>query len=176
MFTKNFKNLMVKNLLNANASGVNQSFPKDIKSEYYDINGELVVGMAVPTTQSTAVALASALSDTLKTTSGTNNSSWLVIGTGTGAVSENDYCLFNQDSNCTCVSAASSTTSNLTKSYTATFQNNSESDVTITETGIVGYVYIYNNFFTILLEHALLETPVIIPAGETRTITYVWSF
>lgn len=173
MFTKNFKNLMVKTLLNANSSGVNNSFPEDIKSEYYDINGKLIT---VPTTQWAAIALASALSDTLKTTSGTNNSSWLVIGTGTGAVSENDYCLFNEASNCTCVSAASSTTSNLTKSYTATFQNNSESDVTITETGIVGYVYIYNNYFTILLEHTLLETPVIIPAGETRTITYVWSF
>jgi len=176
MFTKNFKNLMVKTLLNANGSGINKSFSEDIKSEYYDINGELVAGIAVPTTQGTAVALASALSDTLKTTSGTDNSSWLVIGTGTGAVSENDYCLFNEASNCTCVSAASSTTSNLTKSYTATFQNNSESDVTITETGIVGYVHIYKYLCTILLEHTLLETPVIIPAGETRTITYVWSF
>lgn len=173
MFTKNFKNLMVKTLLNANSSGVNNSFPEDIESEYYDINGELV---AVPTTKYGALAIASALSDTLKTTSGTNNSSWLAIGTGTGTVSESDYCLFNQDSNCTCISASSSTTSNLTKSYTATFQNNSESNVTITETGIVGYVYIYNNYFTVLLEHTLLETPVIIPAGETRSITYVWSF
>lgn len=174
MFTKNFKNLMILNLFNANASGINRSFPADIVSDYYDING--VLSGSQNTNRNTAVSLASALSDTLKTTSGTINSSWLIIGTGTGVVSENDYCLFNQDSNCTCVSASSSTTSNLTKSYTATFQNNSESDVTITETGIVGNIDIPSCHITTLLEHTLLETPVIIPAGEIRTITYVWSF
>lgn len=174
MFTKNFKNLMVLNLLNSYGSGVNYFVDTTTTPVYKLINGEEFANRT--NTERGAVSLASALSDTLKTTNGTNDSSWLIIGTGTGTVSENDYCLFNQDSNCTCVSAASSTTSNLTKSYTATFQNNSESDVTITETGVVGNCWIYNNWYTMLLEHTLLETPVIIPAGGTRTITYVWSF
>lgn len=174
MFTKNFKNLMVLNLLNATASSNNYIIDQTTKSTYYTIDGTSLAEKG--NTARSATALASALSDTLQTAGGTNASSWLIIGTGTGTVSENDYCLFNQDSKCTCVSAASSTTSNLTKSYTATFQNNSESDVTITETGIVGDVWIYNNFYELLLEHTLLETPVIIPAGETRTIAYVWSF
>lgn len=174
MFTNNFKNLMVLNLFNSRTSGPDQSMADSTFSPtYYDING---IGLNKPNSPYTSVALASALSDTLKTTSGTENSSWLVVGTGTGTVSESDYCLFSQDATCTCVSASSSTTGNLTKEYTATFQNNSESNVTITETGIVGNIYIWNALYDVLLEHTLLETPVIIPAGETRTITYVWSF
>lgn len=174
MFTKNFKNLMVLNLLNAYSSGGDHYVDITTTPEYKTIEGMPVT--RTDNTERGAVSLASALSDTLKTAAGTDSSSWLIIGTGTGTVSENDYCLFNQDSNCTCVSAASSTTSNLTKSYTATFQNNSESDITITETGVAGKCWLYNNCFTMLLEHTLLETPVIIPAGGTRTITYVWSF
>lgn len=173
MFTKNFKYLMVLNLLNATSNYTDFEIDTTVDPTYYDIKGtELNMNNGVWN----CGAFVSALSDTLKTSSGTQNSSWLIIGTGTGTVSESDYCLFNQDSTCTCVSASSSTTSNLTKEYTATFQNNSESNVTITETGIVAYVYIYNNMFTVLLDHTLLDTPVTIPAGETRTITYVWSF
>lgn len=174
MFTKNFKNLMVLNLLNAYSSGGDHNVDTTTTPEYKTIDGELVINK--DNTGHGAVSLASALSDTLKVTGNAEATSWLIIGTGTGTVSENDYCLFNQDSNCTCVSASSSTTSNLTKSYTATFQNNSESDVTITETGVAGECWVYNYWFTMLLEHTLLETPVIIPAGGTRTITYVWSF
>lgn len=174
MFTKNFKNLMVLNLLNSYATGVDHFVDITTTPTYKTIDGALIGGKN--NSEHGAVSLASALSDTLRVTGNADASSWLIIGTGTGTVSENDYCLFNQDSNCTCASAASSTTSNLTKSYTATFQNNSESDVTITETGIAGQCWVYNNNYTMLLEHTLLETPVIIPAGGTRTITYVWSF
>ena len=174
MFTKNFKNLMVLNLLNSTESSYNYNIDQTVKPTYTAIDGTSLANK--DNTSHSAITLASALSDTLKTDSNNVATSCLVIGTGTGAISENDYCLFNQDSDCTCVSASSSTTSNLTKSYTATFQNNSESDVTITETGIVGNVWVHNNFYKLLLEHTLLETPVIIPAGETRTITYVWSF
>lgn len=174
MFTKNFKNLMVLNLLNSYATRGDHYVDTTTTPIYKTISGAELVDRT--NAEKTAVSLASALSDTLKTAGGTNASSWLIIGTGTGTVSENDYCLFNQDSNCTCVSAASSTTSNLTKSYTATFQNNSESDVIITETGVAGKIWLTDDMFTMLLEHTLLETPVIIPAGGTRTITYVWSF
>lgn len=174
MFTKNFKNLMVLNLLNSYATRGDHYVDTTTTPIYKTISGAELVDRT--NAEKTAVSLASALSDTLKTAGGTNASSWLIIGTGTGTVSENDYCLFNQDSNCTCVSAASSTTSNLTKSYTATFQNNSESDVIITETGVAGKIWLTGDMFTMLLEHTLLETPVIIPAGGTRTITYVWSF
>lgn len=174
MFTKNFKNLMVLNLLNSYGTRGDHYVDTTTIPVYKTIDGTQITNK--DNTEHGAISLASALSDTLKTAAGTDASSWLIIGTGTGTVSENDYCLFNQDSNCTCVSAASSTTSNLTKSYTASFQNNSESDITVTETGIVGRCWLYNGYYTMLLEHTLLETPVIIPAGETRTITYVWSF
>lgn len=174
MFTKNFKNLMVLNLLNANNGGTASSTDTTTTLTYYTIDGNELSNIS--NSNKLYVGLTSALSDVLKTNDYYSNSAHLIIGTGTGTVSENDYCLFNQCSNCTCVSASSSTTSNLTKSYTATFQNNSESDVTVTETGIVGKLYIENNWYKVLLEHTLLEIPVIIPAGGTRTITYVWSF
>jgi hypothetical protein len=174
MFTKNFKNLMVLNLLNSKTAGLDYAVDYTTTPAYKTIDGTSITNK--DNTERGAISLASALSDTLMVTSNADATSWLIIGTGTGTVSENDYCLFNQDSDCTCVSASSSTTSNLTKSYTASFQNNSESDITVTETGIVGRCWLYNGFYTMLLEHTLLETPVIIPAGETRTITYVWSF
>lgn len=174
MFTKNFKNLMVLNLLNSYATGVDYFVDTTTIPVYRTVDDTLIDNKE--NTEHGAISLASALSDTLRVTGNADATSWLVIGTGIGTVSENDYRLFNQDSDCTCVSASSSTTSNLTKSYTASFQNNSESDITVTETGIVGRCCLYNGFYTMLLEHTLLETPVIIPAGETRTITYVWSF
>jgi len=174
MFTKNFKNLMVLNLLNANHGGTDMGTDTTTTPTYYTSSGKECSNIG--NSNKLYVGLTSALSDTLKTNDYYSKSAHLIIGTGTGTISENDYCLFNEASNCTCVSAASSTTSNLTKSYTATFQNNSESDVTITETGIMGKLYIENGWYKVLLEHTLLETPVIIPAGGTRTITYVWSF
>ena len=174
MFTKNFKNLMVLNLLNSKGSSNSCIIDQTAKPTYTAIDGTRLFDKN--NTEKSATSLASTLSDTLKTNSDYEATSCLIIGTGTGTISENDYCLFNQCSDCTCVSASSTTTSNLTKSYTATFRNNSESDVTITETGIVGNIWVYNNFYKLLLEHTLLETPVIIPAGKTRTITYVWSF
>ena len=174
MFTKNFKNLMVLNLLNSIGSSYSYKIDQTVKPTYYTIDGTSLTNKE--NTTRSAITLASALSDTLKTNSDNLATSCLIIGTGTGTVSESDYSLFNQDSDCTCVSASSSTTSNLTKSYTATFQNNSESDVTVTETGIIGKTWVNNNFYKLLLEHTLLETPVIIPAGESRTITYEWVF
>ena len=173
MFTKNFKKLMSLYLLNGNESGTSQ-YTYPISTTLTSLDGTVIT---TQTNQSSyeRYSLAYALSDILST-SATNMRSYLAIGTGTGTVSDNDYQLFNSTSDCTCVSASSNTSANFTKIYTATFQNNTSADITVTETGIIAKSFLYNDYFKVLLDHTLLDTPVIIPAGESRTITYEWAF
>ena len=173
MFTKNFKKLMSLYLLNGTASGRSE-FTYRISTTLTALDGTVI------TTEASSFAherysLAYALSDVLSTEAA-DMRAYLAIGTGTGTVSDNDYQLFESTSDCTCVSASSNTSANFNKIYTATFQNDTSADITITETGIVTKSYLYNNFFEVLLDHTLLDTPVIIPAGESRTITYEWTF
>ena len=173
MFTKNFKKLMSLYLLNGYESGESESaYP--ISTTLTDLNGTAITTSG-GTTSTERYSLAYALSDTLSTEAAEMRA-YIAIGTGTGTVSDDDYRLFESTSDCTCVSASSNTSANFNKIYTATFQNNTSSDITITETGIVAKPFLYNNWFEVLLDHTLLDTPVIIPAGESRTITYEWTF
>ncbi|MBQ4030113.1 MAG: hypothetical protein II625_00030, partial [Bacilli bacterium] len=79
---------------------------------------------------------------------------------------------------CDSVSVSRNTT---VKTYTATFSNSGISDITVTEIGYVSRIiytysnwdYIYDDF---LMDRTVLDTPVTIPAGESRTITYTLSF
>ena len=173
MFTKNFKKLMSLYLLNGYQSGVSE-FIYRISTTLTALDGTVITTKESPNSYE-RYSLAYALSDTLSTEA-KDMCAYLVIGTGTGTVSDDDYQLFKSTSGCTCVSASSNTSANFNKIYTATFQNNTSADITITETGIVAKSYLYNNFFEVLLDHTLLDTPVIIPAGESRTITYEWVF
>lgn len=173
MFTKNFKKLMSLYLLNGNESGTSQ-YTYPISTTLTSLDGTVITTQASSSSYE-RYSLVYALSDTLSTEE-TNMFAYLAIGIGTGTVSDDDYQLFESTSGCTCVSASSNTSANLTKIYTATFQNNTSADITVTETGIVAKPFLYNNFFEVLLDHTLLDTPVIIPAGESRTITYEWAF
>lgn len=173
MFTKNFKKLMSLYLLNGTESGWDE-YTYSISTTLKDLNGTTITTEAEATSYE-RYSLAYVLSDTLSTEAA-DMRAYLAIGTGTGTVSDDDYQLFKSTSDCTCVSASSNTSANFNKIYTATFQNNTSADITVTETGIVARPYLYNNFFDVLLDHTLLDTPVIIPAGESRTITYEWTF
>ena len=173
MFTKNFKKLMSLYLLNGKGSGASE-YTYPISTTLTALNGTAITTQ-MSTTSSERYSLAYVLSDTLSTEAA-DMRAYLAIGTGTGTVSDDDHQLFESTSDCTCVSASSNTSANFTKIYTATFQNNTSADITITETGIVAKPFLYNNFFEVLLDHTLLETPVIIPAGESRAITYEWAF
>lgn len=174
MFTKNFKKLMSLYLLNGTESGMdNKSYPTSTTLTALD--GTVITTGESSTWSYEQYSLAYALSDTLSTKA-EEMRSYIAIGTGTGTVSDDDYRLFKSTSDCTCVSASSNTSANFNKIYTATFQNNTSADITITETGMVAKPYLYNNYFEVLLDHTLLDTPVIIPAGESRTITYEWVF
>lgn len=173
MFTKNFKKLMSLKLLNATSSN-NDGYSYQVSTTLTDLDGNTIT-TDNSTTTNEQYSLVYAMSDILSTEAA-NNRAYLIVGTGTGTVSDDDYSLFRSASGCPCVSASSNTSANFTKIYTATFQNNTSEDITITEVGIAAKMYVYNDFFGFLLDHTLLDTPVTIPAGETRTITYEWSF
>lgn len=106
---------------------------------------------------------------------------YLMLGTGTTAPTADDYRLESPiTTNLSCDSVSVSRTS-LTKTYTATFTNSGSSDITVTEVGFVVYIlYLYGpndeNSDHFLMDRTVLETPITIPAGESRTVTYELSF
>jgi hypothetical protein len=104
-----------------------------------------------------------------------------MLGTGTTAPTADDYRLESPiTTNLSCDSVSVSRTS-LIKTYTATFTNSGSSDITVTEVGFM--IYIFYNYSTttensdhFLMDRTVLETPITIPAGESRTVTYELSF
>lgn len=112
---------------------------------------------------------------------GTLGNGYLMLGTGTTTPTADDYCLESPIyTNLSCDSVSVSRTS-LTKTYTATFANSGSSDITVTEVGFIAYIlYTYTpndeRSDTFLMDRTVLDTPVTIPAGESRTITYTLSF
>lgn len=118
---------------------------------------------------------------TLDTTP-TDGRGCIILGNGTTqGESPEDFRLESQittNLSCDSVSVSRNTT---VKTYTATFSNSGTSDITVTEIGYVSRIpytysnwnYIYDDF---LMDRTALETPITIPAGESRTVTYELSF
>lgn len=114
-------------------------------------------------------------------TGAANGRGYIILGTGTTEPTPEDYRLESQittNLSCDSVSVSRNTT---VKTYTATFSNSGTSDMIVTEIGYVSRLlhlynlgdYLYDNF---LMDRTVLDTPVTIPAGESRTITYTLSF
>lgn len=99
--------------------------------------------------------------------------STIKVGTGTTTPTQNDYGMQNEATGITCDAASTGFTSNLTKTYTATFSNSTASDINITELGLFVQDYNENDF---LLDRTVLSTPITIPAGQSKSITYEIAF
>ena len=95
------------------------------------------------------------------------------VGTGTTTPTQNDYKMQNEATGITCDAASTGFTNNLTKTYTATFSNSTASDINITELGLFVQDYDDNDF---LLDRTVLSTPITIPAGQSKSITYEIAF
>jgi len=117
---------------------------------------------------------------TLNTTP-TNGRGYIILGNGTTEPTPEDYRLESQiteNLSCDNVSVSRNT---MIKTYTATFSNSGTSPMTVTEIGYVSRFakiynagdYIYDDF---LMDRTVLDTPITIPAGESRTVTYELSF
>ena len=98
-----------------------------------------------------------------------------LLGTGTGEITSNDYCLFELFEDYSTVeqnfiSCYSDTyrKSNSIAFLTRTITNTSDSAVTITE---CGWCAKYDRLSAVLLTHDLLSTPLVLEPNETGTIT-----
>lgn len=188
MFTNNFRKLLFKYVFGARTTNSSSYPPESYSSKptlisisgsscYFDANSY----QSLQEIWKSAINSLSTL-DTIPTNS-QNSRGYILLGTGTTAPTADDYCLESQiteNLSCDSVSVSRTTT---TKTYTATFSNSGTSDMTVTE---IGYalrmcyyiwsstdIYTYDNF---LMDRTVLDTPVTIPAGESRTITYTLSF
>ena len=111
---------------------------------------------------------------------GSNNTLYMMVGTGTREATENDFDLETINTLLTCDSIVIGSSGNYTKIYTAVFSNTTSNDITITEVGLYGNM-VYEHFGTplydrFLLDRTVLSTPITIPAGESKAITYELGF
>lgn len=111
--------------------------------------------------------------------SSSNNNLYLKVGTGTTAPTENDYELTAVNTDVSCDSVVVGSSANYAKTYTAIFSNPTSSDIIVTEVGLYGKIS-YNSqnefYMDVLLDRTVLSTPITIPAGESKAITYELGF
>ena len=100
----------------------------------------------------------------------------LFLGSGNTAVTASDYCL-DTPLNLTVAGAACSTSAGGVVTTIRTFENNTGSDVSVSEYGL--YLFKSKNgndnvtYPVILLGRKVLSSPIVIPNGEQRTFEYI---
>lgn len=188
MLTNNLKKILFKHIFGFSRICDSGSVPDD--DDYYSDHPTLIsisgsncpidIGSNSGTLRNVWHTTVNSLS-TLDTTP-TDGRGCIILGNGTNqGESPEDFRLESQittNLSCDSVSVSRNTT---VKTYTATFSNSGTSDITVTEIGYVSriiYTYsnwnhIYDNF---LMDRTVLDTPITIPAGESRTVTYELSF
>jgi len=125
-------------------------------------------------------------SNILNANCGNSGNCGIVIGTGTTTPTPNDYKLGNQIANGTGNGQMVYNSPSFTKpsvngnttsmAITQSFQNQSGSSITVTETGIVAWVQNNNNNGdSVLIVHDLLSSPITVPNLSILQITYTIS-
>lgn len=185
MFTNNFRKLLFKYVFGAKTTDSNSEPPSSYSSTptLISISGSSCYFDASNSQGLQGIWRSAINSLSTLDTKPTNSRGYILLGTGTTAPTADDYCLESQiteNLSCDSVSVSRTTT---TKTYTATFSNSGTSDMTVTEIGYAlrmcyyirssSNTYTYDNF---LMDRTVLDTPVTIPAGESRTVTYTLSF
>ena len=112
----------------------------------------------------------------MATVAGSDATTYIKCGTGTTEATENDYQLEADATGLTCDSVATAISANDTKTYTATFSNSTANAITVAEMGFFCCSYTGNYYDNFLLDHIILDTPITIPAGESKPITYEIGF
>lgn len=189
MLTNNLKKILFKHVFGFSQIYDSGSAP-DINNYYSDhptlisISGS---NCPIAISSSSAYTLRKVWNSTVNSlstlaTTPTDGLGCIILGNGTNhGESPEDFRLESQittNLSCDSVSVSRNTT---VKTYTATFSNSGTSDITVTEVGYVSrIIYTYNNFNDVydnfLMDRTVLETPITIPAGESRTVTYELSF
>lgn len=187
MLTNNFKKILFKHIFGFSKICGSGSAP-DSNKYYSDLPTLISIsGSNCPISLvGTGAGVWNSAVNSLSTldTTPTDGRGCIILGNGTNqGESPEDFRLESQiTTNLSCDSASVSRNTTV-KTYTATFSNSGTSDITVTEVGYVSrimYAYsqttyhaIFDNF---LMDRTALETPITIPAGESRTVTYELSF
>ena len=91
---------------------------------------------------------------------------WIGLGTGNTAESSSDYCLDSFTNALTYVTGVASNQNGLTN-LTATFENNTSSNVVIKEIG----VYLDMSGWSFMMARKVLSSPVTVAPGATKSFT-----
>lgn len=107
-----------------------------------------------------------------------NNTVYITVGTGTTEATRSDYNLEIPNEDITISAATQGVKSDYSgKVYIFSLYNPTSNDITVTEIGLIGIVTKWSNTIVrILLDRTVLDTPIIIPAGESKPITYEIGF
>lgn len=177
MLTKNAKKLLLYGVMNSSSTGQNDPQPTSgfTMTSIDRVEQQVQSGNKIQT----SVFINSLNHMATSTEVSVNNGlTYIECGTGTTEATENDYKLESPASGLSCDSVNTAIGSNYTKIYTAIFSNTTEADIVVTEIGFFTKYYYrtnaaYNNF---LLDRIVLTTPITIPAGESKPITYEIGF
>jgi hypothetical protein len=174
MLTKNAKRFILHSLMESNSKGNSAPVPKS-GIQLTNDSGTTI------TTDTTAVVIASFINAlnhiAVAVSTYEYGVTYIRCGTGTTEVTEDDYELEAEATGLTCDSVVTAIGSNNTKTYTATFSNTTDADIVVTEIGFfVNNAYSGNKYDNFLLDRIILDTPITIPAGESKPITYEIGF
>lgn len=104
---------------------------------------------------------------------------YVLFGNGTTPATVNDYKLESEIITGISVAYPSSVTTEQTDNYilwTATFGVKASVETTISEIGLFSQAYTANGPVTSLVDRTVLDTPITIPAGQSKQITYTIRF
>lgn len=175
MLTKNAKKILLYCLMNSRQTGDSNPTPTSDTTLVNISGSEKTTYLGINCVYSFINSL-----NNMITAPTTDSVTFIRTGTGTTAATEDDYKLENYATGLTCDSVVTAIGGNDSKkTYTATFSNTTDADVVVTEIGFLTNFY-YNsstgNNDNFLLDRIVLDTPITIPAGESKAITYELGF
>jgi hypothetical protein len=171
MLTKNAKNFILYALMRSAGEGT--SSPALWGS--FTLTNTEGTGITTGYNYTIANAFINALNHMSK--AGTSDATtYIKCGTGTTAATEDDYDLEVEATDLSCDVATTDISGSNTKIYTTSFSNTSDSDIMVTEIGFFCNSYTGDGYGKFLLDRIVLDTPITIPAGGSKPITYELGF
>lgn len=186
MITNNFKKILFGGMLNSSVVNATSGTPSQLKTyagkktDFVkdETGSEITVDFGTSDYPYGNVAVVNGFNNIGTNATNSQGKLFVKVGTGTTEATADDYCLDVEEStNLNCDSVSKAFTNVLTKTFTATFSNSSSSDITITEMGLFGIFPLqltasYSWGTPVMLDRTVLLTPITIPAGESKAITY----
>lgn len=98
------------------------------------------------------------------------------LGRGATPATKADYALEDMiTSGLSCITYSTATNwydDGAEKIWSYTMQNTSDADITIREIGKIGQFYSGNTAYHVMVDRTVLDTPITIPAGETKVLSH----